>query len=280
MTMNTFIKNRDYLISSRKRCNNHRRRILDISQKVRALHAGGAFSALEIVDTIYYRLMKKNYKKKFVDTFLMSKGHGCMSQYVVLESLGIFPKNYLDTYCTKNGKLGCHPDYGIPGIEASTGSLGHGMGLAVGMAHADFINKKNTKLFLMISDGELQEGSTWENMMMAANLRLKNLICFVDHNGSQSFAITKEAHPEFYPLKKKIIAFGWECNEINGHNISEITNSIKNRKTKKPLMIIANTVKGKGISFMENKPLWHYRSPNQKEYKIALKELEAIEKKL
>ena len=133
------------LKESKKRCLKYRKRILDISQRVRAIHAAGAFSAIEIVDCIYYGLMKKNYKKKkYIDTFLMSKGHGCMAQYVVLETLGILPKKYLETYCTKNGKLGSHPDYGLPGIEASTGSLGHGMGLAVGMTHADVINKKKS----------------------------------------------------------------------------------------------------------------------------------------
>ena len=257
---------------SKFRCRNYRERILHVSQKVNAIHAAGAFSALEMVDVIYYGLMRKR-KKKFLDTFLMSKGHGCMSQYTVLESLGILKKNYLDNYCTKEGKLGCHPDYGIPGIEASTGSLGHGMGLAVGMAHADVINKKDRKIYLMVSDGELQEGSTWENMMMASNLNLKNLICFLDHNGSQSFGITKQTHPNFYPIKQKIQSFGWECIQINGHNQKEIFLSVKKRKTKKPLMIIANTIKGKGVSFMENKPIWHYRSPNAKEYEIALLEV-------
>ena len=255
------------------RCNNHRKRILEISQKVKAMHAAGAFSALEMVDTIYYNLMKRKSKKQFLDTFLMSKGHGCMSQYVVLESLKVFPRHLLDSYCTKKGKLGCHPDYGLPGIEASTGSLGHGMALAVGMAHADVVEKKNRKIFLIISDGELQEGSTWESIMMAANLKLKNLICFIDHNGSQSFGITKETHPEFYPIKEKIISFGWECLEIDGHNINQVSNIFRKRITKKPLMIIGNTVKGKGVSFMENKPIWHYRSPNSDEYKLAIKEL-------
>ena len=273
------MKNKKFSINeAKKRCVKYRKRILDISQKVNAIHAAGAFSALEMVDAIYHGLMRKKLKNKFLDTFLMSKGHGCMSQYVILESLGIFPKKYLDTYCTKNGKLGSHPDYGLPGIEASTGSLGHGMGLAVGMAHADVVEKKDVKLFLMISDGELQEGSTWENMMMAANLELKNLICFIDHNGSQSFGITKETHPKFYPLKEKIVSFGWECTEINGHNSQEVLNAVKNKKTKKPLMVIGNTVKGKGVSFMENKPIWHYRSPNPSEYKIALQELRIIKK--
>ncbi len=255
------------------RCNDHRKRILDISQKVTAMHAAGAFSALEMVDTIYYKLMKKISKNKFQDTFLMSKGHGCMSQYVVLESLKILPKHYLDNYCTKNGKLGCHPDFGLPGIEASTGSLGHGMALATGMAHADVIEKKNRKIFMIISDGELQEGSTWESIMMAANLKLKNLVCFIDHNGSQSFGITKKTHPEFYPIKEKIISFGWECLEIDGHNVNQISNIFKKRMTKKPFMIIGNTIKGKGVSFMENKPIWHYRSPSSDEYKLAIKEL-------
>jgi transketolase len=267
-----------FIKESKNRCLNYRKRILDISQKVRAIHAAGAFSVIELVDCIYYGLMRKKTKKHkyFRDTFLMSKGHGCMAQYVVLENLGIMAKKYLENYCTKNGKLGSHPDYGLPGIEASTGSLGHGMGLAVGMAHADKINKINRKLFLVISDGELQEGSTWENMMMAANLNLNNLICFVDHNGSQSFGITKKTHPKFYPMNKKILSFGWECVEIDGHNTKEILNSIKKRKTKKPLMIVANTIKGKGVSFMENKPIWHYRSPNSKEYDIAIKELKHI----
>ncbi len=258
---------------SKARCLKYRKRILDISQTVRAIHAAGAFSAMEMVDTIYYGLMRKDKKGKYKDTFLMSKGHGCMAQYAILEKLGILSKNDLDQYCTPEGKLGSHPDYGVPGIEASTGSLGHGMGLAVGMAHADEIKKKNCKLYLMVSDGELQEGSTWENMMMAANLNLKNLICFLDHNGSQSFGQTKHTHPKFYPLKEKIVSFGWECGQANGHDVKELVKVVNNRIGKKPFMIIGNTTKGKGVSFMENKPLWHYRSPTPEEYKIALKEL-------
>ena len=260
------------ILDSRKRCKKFRLRILEISQKVKAIHSGGAFSCIEIVDAAYNFLMRKK-NARFYDTFLMSKGHGCMAQYVILENLKILKKKYLDEYCTKDGLLGCHPDYGNPGIEASTGSLGHGMGLAVGMAHADNIIRNKKKIFLLISDGELQEGSTWENMMMAANLNLKNLICFVDHNGSQSFGITKFTHPKFYPLKEKIKSFGWECKSVNGHSVESIINAVKKRKTSKPLMIICNTVKGKGVSFMENKPIWHYRSPNKKEYEVAVKEI-------
>ncbi len=256
------------------RCLKYRKRILDISQTVKALHAAGAFSCMEMVDTIYFALMRKDNKGRFKDTFLMSKGHSCITQYVILEQLGILSKKDLDEYCTIKGKLGAHPDYGVPGIEASTGSLGHGMGLATGMAHADVINKKDRKLFLMISDGELQEGSTWENMMMASNLELKNLICFLDHNGSQSFGHTKITHPKFYPIKEKIISFGWECEEVNGHNQEEIMKKVNSRKGNKPFMLVGNTIKGKGVSFMENKTIWHYRSPSAKEYKNAIRELE------
>ena len=265
------------LLLSKKRCRDYRKRILDISQQVKAIHAAGAFSSIEIVDAIYFYLMRKK-KNKFIDTFLMSKGHGCMAQYVVLEKLNILKKKDLNLYCTNKGILGCHPDYGNPGIEASTGSLGHGMGLAVGMSHADMILKNNKKVFVLLSDGELQEGSTWENMMMAANLNLKNLISFVDHNGSQSFGITKYTHPKFYPLVDKIKSFGWECKEVDGHNINLILNAYKSKKTNKPLMVVCNTTKGKGVSFMENKPIWHYRSPNKQEYKLAIEEIFKYEK--
>ena len=160
----------------------------------------------------------------------MSKGHGCIAQYVVLEEKKILSKKQIDTYCKPNGILGCHPDYGNPGIEASTGSLGHGMGLAVGMAHANVINKINKKIYVVISDGELQEGSTWETMMMAANLNLKNLICVLDHNGSQSFGHTKETHPKFYPILDKVKSFGFDCTNVNGHSVGKIIEKINSRK--------------------------------------------------
>lgn len=271
-----YISNKFNLKESLKRCLNTRRKILDISQTVTALHAAGAFSCVEIVDSIYYGLLRKDDKNNFIDTFLMSKGHGCMTQYVVLEKLKILSSEYLDTYCKPNGKLGCHPDYGIPGIEASTGSLGHGMALATGMCHADNCNSIDRNCYVVLSDGELQEGSTWEAMMMAANLDIKNLVVLLDHNGSQSFGHTRETHPKFYPIKDKVESFQWEVDEVNGHETSKIINSVNKRNKRKPFFLICNTVKGRGVSFMENKPIWHYRSPNQEEYKQAIRELEEI----
>jgi len=264
------------ILSSQKRCIKYRRRILDISQTVSALHGAGAFSAMEMVDCIYHGLMRRDSSGVSPDTFIMSKGHSCMVQYVILEEMGILSKEDLDLYCKPGGRLGCHPDYGVPGIEASTGSLGHGMGLAVGMAHADRIKGEDRKIYLIVSDGELQEGSTWEAMMMGANLEVKNVIALLDHNGSQSFGHTRETHPKFYPIREKVEAFGWECAEVNGHDVKAVFEAVTSRKGDRPFMLIGNTVKGKGVSYMEHQPVWHYRSPNKEEYEIALRELKEI----
>ncbi len=262
--------------SSRERCLKYRKRILDISQNVSALHLGGAFSALEMVDFIYYELLVNKFPGS---KFIMSKGHGCMSQYVVLNSLGIIKDKDLDEYCTENGILGCHPDYGNPGIFASTGSLGHGMGLCTGIAHAYKIKQNDKKIITILSDGELQEGSTWESLMMASNLKLDNLIIFIDHNGSQSFGHTIETHPSFYPIENKLKSFVCDLESVNGHNIEELHNVFNNfdMNNNKPKIIFANTVKGRGVDFIENKPIWHYRSPTKEEYNIAIKNLKEVE---
>src|SRR4051812_23221351 len=155
--------------SARDRCLRYRRRILDISQQVQALHIGSAYSCTEIVDCIYHDLMRRNPDGSSPDTFLMSKGHGCMIQYVILEEMGVLSREDLDLYCKPNGRLGCHPDYGNPGIEASTGALGHGLSMAVGMALAERGRKTNGMIYAVLIDGEVQEGSTWEAIMMASS---------------------------------------------------------------------------------------------------------------
>ncbi len=264
------------IATARARCKKYRRRILDMSQNVSALHIGGAFSCTEIVDCIYNELMRPGARGgKSPDTFLMSKGHGCMIQYVILEDLGILSKADLDAYCTPKGRLGTHPDYGNPGIEASTGSLGHGLSMAVGMALAERGRGTNGIVYTVLSDGEVQEGSTWEAILMASSLRLANLVAFVDNNDFQSLGRTSETHPSFYPLAAKFEAFGWETAEIDGHDPGAIHAAVMGRSGTKPLMVCAKTVKGKGVSYMENAPIWHYRSPNKDEYAQALRELEA-----
>ena len=259
---------------ARERCKKYRRRILDISQQVGALHAAAAFSALEMTDYIYHQLMRHEQEKP--DTFIMSKGHGCMIQYVILEDMGVLSQRDLDLYCKPEGRLGCHPDYGTPGIEASTGSLGHGLAMATGMAYTDKSRGDDRNVYVVISDGELQEGSTWEAMMMAANLEVDNLVVCLDHNAFQSFGRTSENHPKFYPIQEKVEAFGWETADVNGHNVEEVHAAISDRKGGKPFMLIGNTTKGRGVSFMENVPMWHYRSPNPEEYAQAISELTEI----
>jgi transketolase len=260
--------------ASKKRCRQFRKRILDISQTVSALHIGSAYSCMEIVETIYFGLMRKDTNGKEMDTFLMSKGHGCMAQYVSLEAKGVLSKKDLDLYCKPGGRLGTHPDYGVPGIEASTGSLGHGLCMAMGMAVSDQVQKKNSQIYVVMSDGELQEGSVWEAMMLAPTLKLNNLIAFVDLNDLQSLGRTSEYLPNFYPLMDKITAFGWEAIEVSGHDSKAIYNAVVSRSRTKPTMIIAKTTKGKGVSYMESAPIWHYRSPSLEEYKIAMAELD------
>jgi transketolase len=274
---NKLLENNFKVDESRQRCKKYRRRILDISQQVGALHAAAAFSAMEMTDCIYHGLMELDSKGTSPDKFIMSKGHGCMVQYVILEDMGVLNRKDLDLYCKPDGRLGCHPDYGNPGIEASTGSLGHGMAIATGMAYAEkFIKMKAGKIFVVLSDGELQEGSTWESMMMAANLETDNLIVCLDHNGMQSFGQTHETHPSFYPIKEKVDSFGWETAEVNGHDSQAIFEAVTNRSGGKPFMLICNTTKGRGVSFMENMPIWHYRSPNPEEYKKAINALTEI----
>jgi transketolase len=256
--------------AARRRCMGYRRRILDISQQVGALHVAPAFSCLEIVDTIYHALMARELDGRYRDTFLMSKGHGCMTQYVILEDQGVLTAQDLALYCKPNGVLGAHPDYGVPGIAASTGSLGHGLGIAVGMSLADRLKGEERSVFVLMGDGEMQEGSVWEAMMMAANLRLKHLVAVADVNDFQGLGRTSETHPFFYPVPAKAEAFGWEAAEVNGHDHQAVFEAIAGRRGDMPFLLVCRTVKGKGVSYMENAPIWHYRSPNPQEYQQAI----------
>jgi transketolase len=243
------------------RCVAYRRRILDISQRVSALHIAPAYSCMEMVDAIYHGLMARGKSGRFSDTFIMSKGHGYLAQAVILEDMGILPASELDSYCKPDGRLGAHPDFGIPGIEAATGSLGHGFGIGVGMAAADKILGDQRRVFVIIGDGEAQEGSVWEAIML-------------DFNDYQGLGRTSESHPFFYPIAEKLSSFGWETADIDGHNSGLIVDTVLNRTGDQPLFVCCRTIKGQGVSFMQNDPIWHYRSPNKDEYVQAIKELE------
>jgi len=264
---------------ARERCLAYRRRILDMSQRVTAMHIAPAFSCLEMIDVIYHGYMRRSPVaggEPFADSFVLSKGHGCISQYVILEDLEVLSRKELDAYCTVQGHLGAHPDYGVPGIEASTGSLGHGLGIAVGMAYAEKLKQTDRRVFALISDGELQEGSTWEGVLMASNLKLDNLVLFVDLNDYTAMDRLSVEHPATYPVDEKFRAFGWEATQVNGHDAGALVASVDSRSGKTPFVVIGQTVKGKGVAFMEGVPIWHYRSPSKEEYLLATQDLRQV----
>ncbi len=266
-------KNDFDVAAAKLRCAALRNRVLDLSQTVSALHIGGAFSCTEIVDCIFNGLMSNPTDFENGDTFLMSKGHSAIIQYVILESLGVLKTKDVEGYCTKDGILGVHPDYGNPGIAASTGSLGHGLAMAVGMALADKNIGKDRRVLVLLSDGELQEGSTWEAALFAPSQQISNLIVFVDANDMQGLDRPSIAMPNFYPIGAKFEAFGWEAVEVDGHDSGAIFEAISSRKGDRPFVLVGHTVKGKGVSFMEHVAMWHYRAPSPDEYAQALNEI-------
>ncbi len=265
---------------AQQRCAGFRLRILEMSQRVAALHVAPAFSCMEITDAIYAGLMRVDHENGSPDTFIMSKGHGYLAQLVILESHGVISTSEIDQYCTPAGMLGAHPDLGIPGIAAATGSLGHGLGMSLGIAIAErnmAASKESLPgmVYVVLSDGELQEGSTWESLMLASSLGIRNLVVVVDNNDYQSLGKTSETHPSLYPLAEKFESFGWEASTVDGHDSLAIVESISSRVGDSPFILVAETIKGKGVSFMENVPVWHYRSPSTEEYALAVTEITA-----
>lgn len=260
--------------SSTVRCRRYRRRILEISQQVSALHVASSFSCAEIVDVIYNELMTKRESFDTSDVFVMSKGHGCMIQYVILEEKGVLDVADIASYCQVGGILGVHPDYENPGIHASTGSLGHGLGMIVGQAYAERLKGSDVHFFVVLSDGELQEGSTWEAISMAASLGLSNITAFVDNNDFTSLERMSVGQPAFYPVVEKVSAFNWSVAECDGHDSEALKSTVASLSSQSPRMIIAKTTKGKGVSFMEGVPIWHYRSPNLQEFNQAITEID------
>ena len=253
-----------------------RKKIVAMIAKVGAGHIPSAFSIVEILDYLYARVLKfdpQNPQWEGRDYFVLSKGHGCAALYVLLEQYGFITQKELDIVGKMDGILGGHPDSTrVPGVEACTGSLGHGIGTALGIALGLKIRKKNNKVIAVIGDGESNEGTVWECAMVGANLKLGNLCCIVDNNGS-SAPILPMAN-----LKDKWGSFGWEVHEIDGHNEKEIDSvfqKIKFDATAQPKVVIANTAKGKGVSFMEVHGPWHYRAPNPEELKLINDELDS-----
>jgi transketolase len=242
-------------------------------------HIGSILSIADILAVLYGSILKYKPKDpKWIDRdrFILSKGHAGAGVYAVLAECGFMPLDKLKTHCQDGSDLSGHVSHkGIPGVEFSTGSLGHGLPVACGMALAAKINKKKHRVFVLLSDGECDEGSNWEAILFAAHHKLNNLVVIIDRNRLQSIYSTEDTLA-LEPFADKWKSFGWDVIEINGHNHNEIFISCKNEDNSKSksLCIIANTTKGKGISFMENNTLWHYRSAQGEEYKLAIEELE------
>ncbi|MBI5401676.1 transketolase [Candidatus Wolfebacteria bacterium] len=258
-----------------------RLQILKMIFKSKTAHIGGSFSSIEILTVLYFKIMRINPKKPFWedrDRFILSKGHIAAGLYAVLAERGFFNKKMLVNYYVNGGNFPGHVSRNcVPGIEVSTGSLGHGLAMANGISLAGKRDKKNYRVFVLLSDGECDEGSNWEAILFAGHHKLDNLIAIVDYNKLQAFGKTNEVL-NLEPFAAKWRNFGWEAKKINGHNFKEIILALKNIPFKKgkPSVLIAHTIKGKGVSFMENKLEWHYKPPSLEEFKIAIKEIKNL----
>lgn len=257
-----------------------RKQVLEMVVSANKGHIGGAFSCTEILVALYYggllRFNAENPIWEDRDRFLLSKGHSGVALFAILADLGFFPVSQLKTFCMNDSKLGGHPDKNIPGIEADTGSLGHGLGIACGLALGAKMDGKDYLSFVLMGDGECYEGSVWEASMFAGHHHLNNLIAIVDRN-CLCAADSTESCVTMEPFADKWKAFNWDVKEINGHSFKELFTSMINlreRISNRPLVIIANTIKGKGVSFMEGKIESHHGVPKGEKLQIARMELE------
>ena len=262
-----------------KTANEIRKGIVTALHSTKAGHPGGSLSATEIFTYLYFEEMNvdpKDPKKADRDRFVLSKGHTAPGLYSTLAQKGFFPKEDLVTLRHTGSYLQGHPDMKhIPGVDMSSGSLGQGISAAVGMAIAGKLDNADYRVYTLLGDGEIQEGQVWEASMLAAHRKLDNLVVIVDNNNLQiDGAITEVNSP--YPIDKKFEAFNFHVINIDGNDFDQIDAAFKEAKTVKgqPTAIIAKTVKGKGVSFMENQVGWHGKAPNDEEYKIAMEELE------
>jgi len=228
-------------------------------------HLGSAMSIMELIRVLYDDFLlydTANPRDLNRDRFILSKGHGCLAQYVVLADKGFFDEKELLTFCHKDSILGGHPEYGkIPGVEASTGALGHGMSIGVGMAVASRLQKRKSRVVVIVGDGEINEGSVWEAAMSAAKHQLSNFTVIIDYNKIQSYGFVSEVL-DTEPMADKWTSFGFSVKEINGHDVAAIKNTLLSLPldNQKPTALICHTIKGKGFPFAENDPTWHHKS--------------------
>lgn len=254
---------------------NVRRNIVKMVHNAKSGHPGGSLSGADILTVLYEKCL--NIPKDFNETrdrFILSKGHASPLLYAILAEHGMFPKEDLMTFRKMNSKLQGHPSRGyVPGVEASTGSLGQGLSLGCGIAMGLKLDKNPANVVVYMGDGELQEGSCWEAFMQAAHRNLDNLIAIIDRNKLQIDGCTEDVM-SIGDAAQKISSFGWNVIEIDGHDIEQIYEAVeKGKKSDKPFAIVANTIKGKGVSFMENNAGWHGKAPNDDELTKALEDI-------
>ena len=247
----------------------------------KAAHLGSSLSVIDILSVLFSNVAKVSQADPdslSSDQVIVSKGHAAAGTYAVLSHAGFFSASLLDEYCNDGAALGGHVTYGkVPGIPFSTGSLGHGLPLGIGLALARTRAASDAFVFVVMSDGECNEGTTWESALIANQFRLGNLVALIDRNRQQSFGDTEETIA-LDPFDEKWSAFGWNVYEVDGHDHEQITEALLKAKANNglnPTVVICNTTKGKGVSFMENEVVWHYRPPNDEQFNLALAELEA-----
>jgi len=268
----------------KRKANDIRKDIINMICDAQAGHPGGSLSAADIVTALYFHVMKVDHNNpqwEERDRFILSKGHACPVWYAALAEKGYFGMEHLKTLRKFHSILQGHPDMNkTPGIDMTSGSLGNGLSAGLGMALAARKNKLDYFVYVMLGDGELQEGVVWEAAMAAAHYQIDNLIAIVDYNGLQVDGWTKDVM-SIHPVAEKWRAFGWAVIEIDGHDMTQILNAFQcAHKTKGPVVIIAHTVKGKGVSFMENVCVWHGLAPDKEQTQKALQELETGEEEL
>ncbi|BBM35346.1 transketolase [Pseudoleptotrichia goodfellowii] len=258
----------------KKKSQKYRKAIIELIYRAKAGHPGGSLSCIDILNYLY--TYKIDFNNENRSRLVLSKGHVTPAIYAVFMDLGFINDDEIDTFRRVNSRLQGHPDRNkIPELDANTGLLGQGLSIGIGMALGKKLKKDNSKVYVIIGDGEMQEGQIWEGLMSGAHYNLNNLTVFLDYNKlSSKNDVNKTMNLE--PIKDKIEAFGWNLIEINGHEFNEIKKSIEfsEKSEDKPTFIIAHTVKGKGVSFMENNPKWHSSALTQEEYDVAIEDIE------
>jgi len=261
----------------------YRRRVLEIIKRAGAGHTGGSLSCVDILNVLYNRVLRvspQTFGDPARDRYIQSKGHSVEALYVVLADRGFFDGAQLEMLCGYGSHFVGHPTRKVPGIEQNTGALGHGLPIGVGTAIAAKLDQRDYRVFVLIGDGELAEGSNWEAAMAASHYDLDNLVAIIDHNSLQITGRTRDVCCN-EPLDDKFRAFGWDVRAVDGHSLPQLTDVLSHRSTEgRPLAVIANTTKGRGVSFMEDVAKWHHGVPSESEYAKALAELDAAAARL